>query len=515
MSAYSEFEAHIAQINDLCCVINLLTWDARTQMPAGGSQTRGLQLGTVTRLTQELFAGDRTARLLEAAETEVAGQGPDSYTVGSVRQVREAYEIARRIPVDLVAEIAALKPAAQQVWAEAKAANDFAAFAPYLGKMIDASRRLADAIGYAEHPYDALLLRYEPGMTASRLRVIFEALKLGLSPILQRAREQGQAPAAFLDLDYPEQGQRAFALELAQAFGYDLNRGRLDKSAHPFEISFTRQDVRITTRYNPRYMPMSLFGVLHETGHALYEQGVDPALSRTALTTDLLDLYAVGGVSYGTHESQSRLWENLVGRSRTFWQRHFARLRDFFPEQLAGVDAEAFYRAVNRVRPSPIRTEADEITYNFHIMLRVEIEMALLEDKFPVKDLPEVWKSKMQEYLGVTPPDDARGALQDIHWSTGLVASFPTYTIGNIMSAQFMAAARRDVPGLDGALARGEYAPLRGWLTEHVYRHGRAFSPKELLERSTGSGLSVEPYLAYLEQKYDDLFPPARSERAR
>jgi carboxypeptidase Taq len=311
-----------------------------------------------------------------------------------------------------------------------------------------------------------------------------------------------------MDRDYPEESQRAFALEVAQSFGYDLNRGRLDKSAHPFEISLTRNDVRITTRYNPRNMPMALFGVLHETGHALYEQGVDPALSRSALTTDLLDLYAVGGASYGTHESQSRLWENLVGRSRVFWLRHFGPLRAVFPDQLADVNAETFYRAINRVRPSLIRTEADEVTYNFHIMLRVEIEMALLEGNLAVKDLPEVWKIKMQEYLGVTPSDDARGALQDIHWSSGLYGSFPTYTIGNIMSAQFFAAARHDVPDLDEALARGDYAPLRGWLTENVYRHGRAFSPEELLTRSTGAGLSVEPYLAYLKWKYDDLFPP-------
>ena len=507
MSTYNELQEHIAQINDLCCVINLATWDARTQMPAGGSEARGLQLSTVTRIAQELFASDRTARLLDGAEAEVAADHADSYRARGVHQVREAHAIARRIPIDLVGEIAALKPASQHVWAKAKAQDDFAAFAPYLEKMIRLSRKLADAIGYAEHPYDALLFRYEPGMTASRLQTIFDSLKRSLLPILRRAVKQGEARADFFDRDYPEESQRAFALEVAQSFGYDLNRGRLDKSAHPFEISFTRNDVRITTRYNPRNMPMALFGVLHETGHALYEQGVDPALSRSALTTDLLDLYAVGGASYGTHESQSRLWENLVGRSRVFWLRHFGPLRAVFPDQLADVDAETFYRAINRVRPSLIRTEADEVTYNFHIMLRVEIEMALLEGNLAVKDLPEVWKLKMQEYLGVTPSDDARGALQDIHWSSGLYGSFPTYTIGNIMSAQFFAAARRDVPGLDEALARGNYAPLRGWLTHNVYRRGRAFSPEELLVRSTGSGLNVEPYLTYIKTKYDELFP--------
>ncbi len=509
MTAYSKFQEHIAEINDLCCVINLLTWDARTQMPPGGAEARGQQLATITRIAQERFASAETARLLDGAEAEIAGEGPDSYRARSVRQAREAYEIARRIPVELVQAIAELKTTAQQAWIEAKAANDFPRFAPYLKQMVDLNRKLADAIGYKEHPYDAMLLRYEPGMTAARLQAIFGELKKVVLPLLKRIVEQNDPVRAdFLDRDYPEERQRAFALEMAQAFGYDLKRGRLDRAPHPFEISFTRQDVRITTRYNRRYAPAALFGAMHETGHALYEQGVDPALSRSTLTTDLLDLYAVGGVSYGAHESQSRLWENLVGRSRSFWQRHFRRLQEFFPDQLADVDAEVFYRAVNRVRPSPIRVEADEVTYNLHIMLRVEIEMALLEGRLAVNDLPQAWNAKMQEYLGITPPDDARGVLQDIHWSTGYIGSFPTYTLGNIMSAQFFAAARRDVPGLDDSLARGDYAPLRGWLTENIYRHGRAYSPGELLERSTGSGLSVEPYLAYITRKYDDLFPP-------
>jgi len=252
---------------------------------------------------------------------------------------------------------------------------------------------------------------------------------------------------------------------------------------------------------------MALFGTFHEAGHALYEQGVDPALSRGVLTTDLLDLYAVGGASYGAHESQSRLWENLIGRSRSFWRHLFERLQHFFPTQTGDVTAEEFYRAVNRVRPSLIRVEADEVTYNFHIMLRVEIEMALLDGTLEVRDLPEAWNARMEGYLGLTPPDDGRGVLQDVHWSTGLFGSFPTYTVGNVMSAQFMAAARRE-PGLEDALAGGDYKPLLAWLTENVYRHGRAYSPEELLMRATGSGLTVEPYLAYLAEKYTDLFPP-------
>jgi carboxypeptidase Taq len=508
MTAYDDLSRHIAEINDLCCVINLLTWDARTQMPAGGAVTRGEQLATVTRIAQERFTSDTTGHLLDAAEAEVAGEDQDGYRARACAQVREAYELSRRVPAELMADLAGLKVEAQQVWQEARATNDFSRFAPYLARMIRLNQQLAEAIGYEEHPYDALLLRYEPGMTAARLRDLFAALRTGLLPLVERgAPASKNVRSDFLARDYPEDSQRAFAIEIAQLYGYDLNRGRLDRSAHPFEISFTRNDVRITTRYNRRYAPGAIFGLLHETGHALYEQGVDPALTRSALTTDLLDLYAVGGASYGTHESQSRLWENLVGRSRPFWQLHFSRLQGYFPEQLAGVDAETFYRAVNRVLPSPIRVEADEVTYNFHIMLRVEIEMALLEGRLGVKELPEAWNAKVQEYLGIPVPDDARGVLQDIHWSTGLIGSFPTYTIGNVMGAQFLAAARRAVPDLNAALARGDYAPLRGWLTENVYRHGRAFSPDELLRRAAGSPLDPGPYLAYLTDKYNDLFP--------
>jgi carboxypeptidase Taq len=372
---------------------------------------------------------------------------------------------------------------------------------------MEMTRQVTEYIGYQEHPYDALLLRYEPGMTAARLKKLFGELKETILPILNRAAAQGDPRLDFLDRDYPEEDQRKFSLEVAAEFGYDLNRGRLDRSAHPFEISFTRNDVRITTRYNRRFLPQALFGTLHESGHALYEQNVDPALTGTVLATDLLDLYAVGGASYGTHESQSRLWENLIGRSRTFWRVHYPRLQNIFPSQLADASQEEFYRAINRVHASPIRTEADEITYNLHVMLRVEIEMALMEGKLAVKDLPEVWNEKTREYLGIIPPDNKHGVLQDIHWSTGLVGSFPTYTIGNIMSAQWFSAAQRDLPEMDAALEQGNYAPLFGWLCDHVYRYGRTFSPSELLKRATGSDLDTGPYRAYLTKKFGELFP--------
>ena len=512
MSAFEEFSDYVGQINDLLCTVNVLNWDSRTQMPSGGAATRGKQLSTLLQLAQGRFTSAEMGRLIDRAESEVQGDDADSYRLRAVQSARSAFEIARRIPSALVAELATRKTVAEQVWEEAKPAGDFARFAPHLAPMVELQKQLADAIGYDDHPYDAFLTMYEPGMTSQRLSVLFSELKAGLLPLLQRIQASGLPHhGEVLARHFPVETQRAFGLEIAQEFGYDLSRGRLDVSAHPFEISFTRQDVRITTRYQPNYLAGAIFGIFHETGHALYEQGVDPSLTRSALTTDFLSLYAVGGASFGAHESQSRLWENQVGRSRAFWLLHFPRLQSLFPQQLADVDVEMFYRAVNRVRPSLIRVEADEVTYNLHIMLRTEIEMGLLDGSIAVAELPSVWNGKMEEFLGVTPPNDTVGVLQDVHWSSGHFGTFPTYTIGNVMAGQFMQAARRDNPGLDDALAQGNYQPLLGWLTENIYRHGRAFSPQELLLRTSGQTLQAAPYLEYLQQKYGELYPVTQS----
>jgi carboxypeptidase Taq len=506
MSAYDQFSKHMAQVNDLCCVLNLLNWDAQTQMPAGGTSTRGSQIGTIARLAQELFISEKTARLLDAVEKEIVDSG-DLYRFRAVHQTREVYEMNKRVPIELMAELNAHKPVAQQIWGEAKRAKNFSMFVPALEKMVTLYRRIADAIGYPEHPYDAMLLRYEPSMTASRLQALFAQLREFILPILERAVAQGDPRTDFLERDYSPELQRQFALEVVQQFGFDLNRGRLDVSAHPFEISITRNDVRITTRYFRNFLPAAVFGVFHESGHALYEQSVDPEIVRSPLTTDLLDLYAVAGTSYGLHESQSRLWENLIGRSRTFWKLHYPRLLAVFPEQLSDVTVEEFYRAINRVKPSFIRVEADEVTYNLHIMLRVEIEMALMDGSLQPKDVPGVWAEKSRKYLGITPPDDSLGALQDIHWAAGNVGSFPGYTVGNVMSAQFFAAAKRSLPSLEQDLAVGNYQSLLEWLKDNIYRFGRTYGPEELLERATGSRLDVADYRAYLTGKFGDLFP--------
>jgi carboxypeptidase Taq len=363
--------------------------------------------------------------------------------------------------------------------------------------MVDYARRTADYLGFQEHPYDALLDLYEPEMTAREVEALFTRLREVTVPLVRAIAARGPVVEDVLRGDFPEDEQRAFGLMVAEAFGYDLRRGRLDTSAHPFASAFNVNDVRITTRYQRGFLPSAIFAIFHETGHALYEQGVDPALDRTPLAR---------GASLGLHESQSRMWENLVGRSRPFWRHYYPLLQQRFPRPLGRVDVETFYRAVNLVRPSLIRVEADEVTYNLHIMLRFELEQALLEGALPVADLPEAWRGKMQAYLGVSPPTDADGVLQDIHWSQGSIGYFPTYTLGNVIAVQLYEAARRDHPAIPEEVGRGQFATLLGWMRRHVHRHGRKFLPREILQRATGSALTVEPYLAYLQRKFGEIY---------
>ena len=507
MTAYDELTAHIAEYHDLLCILNTLKWDMRTMMPASGAASRGKQLATLSKLAKAIFVSDKTARLLDAAEAVMTGADPDSYAFRALRQTRDAYDIQRRIPADLVGRMAALGAESEAVWAKAKDEDDFAAFKPYLRQMLALNIELAEAIGYEEHPFDALISQFEPGMTAARLGRIFAELKARILPLVERiVAHDAPLPVNLWQAQYDLSAQNLLCHELASLIGFDFNRGRLDIAPHPFAISFTRDDVRITTRYDANYLPMSLFAALHEAGHALYEQNIARELTRTALTADFLGQYAIGGASVGAHEFSSRLWENQIGRSRGFWRLHFSRLQELFPEQLARTDAEFFYRAVNRARPSLIRVEADEVTYNLHIMLRVEIEMALLEGAIAVDDLPEVWNAMMQEYLGLTPPDDRRGVLQDVHWSFGGFGVFPTYTIGNIMAVQVLAAAHAQLPDLAESLAQSDYPTLLTWLSENIYRHGRAYSADELLRRVAGEGLNTAPLLDYLEGKYSDLY---------
>lgn len=506
MTAYQNFQERVASVNDVLNAVSILQWDQRTMMPPGGIETRSKQISTLIGVARDLLLADETRRAVDGATKELAGLPEDSPERRAVAQTEAAIAFHSRVPAKLQKRRAELKSSANALWIEARAKSDFAMFRPVLEEVVELSRAYADAIGYAEHPYDALMSIYEPGETIASLKVLFAQLRAGIRPILDTVLAAKEPRADFLERRYPKERQHALALKLSEIVGYDLKRGRLDDTVHPFEISFTRNDVRITTRFYENYLPPSVFGALHEAGHGIYEQGVDPAYTRTTLATDLVGYYAVGGVSFGAHESQSRLYENHVGRSRAFWRLHFPLLREAFPGTLDDVDAETFYRAVNRARPGFIRVEADELTYDAHIMLRVELESQLIDGSLKVKDLPEAWNAIIARDLGLKVPEDRLGVLQDIHWSTCQIGTFCNYTIGNVMAAQLFETANRVRPDIRQALDVGDYAPLRTWLGETIHQHGRRFTRDELLVKATGRALEAKPYLAYLASKAEDVY---------
>ncbi len=504
-TAFEALKGHLAEIDDLSCAASVLAWDQQTYMPPGGGPHRAEQLSTLRRLVHARVTAPDTRARLDAAEASLNGQGEDDLERCLVRIVRRDVDRASRLPNDFVAAWARDRVLSNQVWREARPGNDFAAFRPHLEKMVVYCRRAAELYGYQEHPYDALLDGYEPGMTTANVRRIFAVLRPAQKAIAAAIATRREPRIDFLSRDYPEEAQGAFGLEAATGFGYDLRRGRLDIAPHPFASSFGRGDVRITTRYARGFLPQAIFAIFHEAGHALYEQNLSPELARTPLSH---------GCSNVFHESQSRLWENVVGRSRPFWQRNFPRLQACFPEQLADVSAEEFYRAVNRVAPSLIRVEADEVTYNLHIILRFELELLLVEGTLAVADLPGAWAAKMRELIGVEPPDDRDGVMQDTHWSTGSIGYFPTYALGNVMAAQIMQTARQARPALDAELAEGRCDTLRTWLVENLYRYGRQFLPSDLAMRVNGRPLEPGPFLAYLTGKFGELYGLSEEEKA-
>jgi carboxypeptidase Taq len=489
---------HLAAISDLRSAGAVLRWDQETYMPPSGAAGRAMELATLAGLAHESFISTTTEALLEAAEGVAGTVDPDSDDAALVRVTRRDFDRLTKLPPEFVAERAREASLSTEVWKDARKRNDFAAFRPSLEKMVDFARRTADYLGYSDHIYDALLDLYEPDMKAREVDAVFARLREVTVPFVQAIVTRGRAvDDSILHRDYPEDQQGAFGLAVAQAFGYDLARGRLDVSAHPFASGFNTSDVRITTRYNRRDLAEAVFGIFHEAGHALYEQGVAPELNRTLLAR---------GASLGLHESQSRMWENIVGRSRPFWEHYLPPLAERFPEQLRGVDVETFYRAVNKVEPSLIRTSADEVTYNLHIMLRFDLEKSLLTGAVKVADLPAEWQARMEAYLGVIPPTDADGVMQDIHWSGGSLGYFPTYTLGNVISVQLYEAACRADPTIPEEIGGGRFAALLGWLRQNVHRHGRKFLPREILQRATGTALTPEPYLRYLQRKFEEIY---------
>ncbi len=486
-----DLNARVGRLNDVLCAVNTLNWDARTQMPSGGAQTRGHQVATLMGIAREMILDRGMQDAVDAA-------GDDPAAVA----VQEAINHHTRLPAELLRAQAEHATVAGAAWAHARETSDFALFQPHLEKVVSLARESAQALGYEGHPYDPMVQIYEPGETAASLGAFFDTLRAGILPVLDAARGRPAPRTDFLYRDYPPELQHRFAADTARALGYDFDRGRLDTAVHPFEVSFTRNDVRITSRWPRNYLPMSIFGSIHEVGHALYEQGVDPAHTRGAFATDMIGLYAVGGTSFGMHESQSRLLENHVGRSPAFWAAHFARLRDTFPQQLADVSEAEFVAAINRVEPGPIRVEADELTYDLHIMLRVRIEMALMDGSLAVADVAQVWREAMRDDLGVEITDDAQGCLQDVHWSSGYIGSFPTYTIGNATAAQLMAHFDATKPDIRAALERADTAPLRAALSDSVWQHGRARSRAQMLGALGAEANDPQPYLSYLKDKF-------------
>jgi carboxypeptidase Taq len=495
--ALEALKGHLAVIVDIRSSMALLSWDQETQMPPGGGPTRARQLSTLSRIAHERFVATKTQALLDAAEPLLEQLDPGSDETALLRMTRRDLDRARRLPAEFVADRARAASESTEIWRKARPANDFRRFRPHLERMVEFARRTAEYLGYAQHPYDALLDTYEPESTTRDVATLFNRLREVTVPLVEAIADLGDTVnPGILDQEYPQAEQRKFALSIITAFGYDTDRGRLDTSPHPFSTGISRDDVRITTRYPPRSLG-AIFGTFHESGHAMYSQGTAPALDRTLLAD---------GASHGVHESQSRLWENLVGRSRSFWEYAFPKMQELFSKQLAGVDANTFYRAVNRVRRSLIRVEADEVTYNLHIMVRFELEQALVAGELKVRDLPDAWGAKMQAYLGITPPTDADGVMQDIHWSGVGFGYFPSYTIGNVVSVQLFDAALRVHPDLPDQIRRGEFGPLLAWLRDHVHAHGRKFFPKDLLLRATGSIMTPEPYIRYLQEKFGEIY---------
>lgn len=498
MSKLAELKKRLSTVWDLRSTSSLLNWDQQTYMPPQGSGPRAQQLATIDRLAHEILTADETARLLDEASLELNGASEDSDDACLIKVARRHYNRGAKVPASLVEEFSRTCSLAHETWVEAKQSSDFPLFAPHLEKIWGLARQIADARGFKEHPYDALLDEWEPGATAAEVRAMFDEMRPRLVALVKKIRESGDnLDASALHQKFDVERQIAFAKYMAEEIGYDFKRGRQDISAHPFCTSFSAHDVRITVRYFERFLAPSLFGTLHEAGHALYEQGSPPQFNHTPLR---------GGASLGIHESQSRWFENLVGRSRPFWRRYFGKLAGFFPEQLHGYTSEQFYKAINRVEPSLIRVEADEVTYNLHIMIRFELELSIMEGKLAIKDVPEAWNDRYSEYLGVSVPNDGAGCLQDIHWAHGILGYFPTYSIGNVVASQLWEAMLEKLPNADELIETGQFQPMLDWLIENVHSRAKKYLPQDLVQKVTGEPINCRAFLTYLETKFGDLY---------
>lgn len=494
----AELKARFREISDLRAANAVLSWDQSTYMPDGGADARGRQMAMLSRLAHERAVSPAIGRLIDALASYGERLPAESDDACLIRVARRDYAKAIRVPADYVARANAHGAASYQAWTQARPANDFKTMVPYLEKTLDLSREYSEFFAPYVHIADPHIDDADEGMTTASIKKLFAELKRGLMPLVDAICAQPATDDSCIRQDFGESEQLDFARRAAERLGYDFKRGRLDLTHHPFCTRFSAGDVRITTRVNGGDLGDALFSTLHESGHAMYEQGVDAALSGTPLGH---------GVSAGVHESQSRLWENIVARSRSFWEYFYPPLQHTFAAQLSGVPLDTFHHAINKVARSLIRTDADEVTYNLHVMLRFDLEVKMLEGKLEVRDLAEAWRAGMKADLGIEPPDDRDGCLQDVHWySGGIGGAFQSYTIGNVLGAQFYAAALRAHPDIPGAIAHGEFGTLHGWLRANIYRHGAKFPPNELVKRATGAPMRMKPYLGYLREKYGALY---------
>jgi carboxypeptidase Taq len=494
----ADLRRRLREIADLDAVGAILSWDQATYMPRDGAVGRGRQEALVGRLAHERRTAVELGRLIDRLTAYADGLPADSDESRLIAIARRDFDKAIKVPVDLVERRSAQCSASYDVWKHARPSGDFAAVRPYLEQQLDISREYAGLFAPYRHIIDPLIDDSDEGLDCALVQSLFAQLRRELLPIVEHVCAQPPTDDSCLHAGFPEAPQLDFGLNVARAFGYDLDRGRLDQTAHPFCTKFSAGDVRITTRVRSDDLSDALFSILHEAGHALYEQGVALELAGTPLGQ---------GTSMGVHESQSRLWENVVGRSLDLWRHFYPLLRATFPAALADVPVETFHRAINKVQRSLIRTDADEVTYNLHVILRFDLEIALLEGSLAVKDLPEAWRARYQSDLGVSVPNDRDGCMQDVHWYSGSVGgAFHSYTIGNVLSAQFYAAALRAHPQISQEIAAGEFGTLRAWLGQNLYRHGRKFGADEIARRATGEAMTIAPYVAYLREKYGALY---------
>ncbi|MBA2474331.1 MAG: carboxypeptidase M32 [Actinobacteria bacterium] len=490
---FDTLTTRLAEIQDLRKTGAILFWDQQTKMPGAGAAGRAEQLATLHRMAHELFVSEETGRLLEGLRSYEDSLDPASDEASLIRVTRQDYEKAARVPAELESELTRAASHGVQDWVTARETSDFARFLPALERNVELKLRYVECFEPQGERYDVLLDDYERGMTAAEVRTIFDRLKEELVPLIAEIAERDDPSLEEVTRGtFPVERQRELCHDVIRRFGMRPDSWRLDPTEHPFASGAGVDDIRLTTHYHDDTLE-ALFATMHEYGHGLYEHGVDPALDRTPLGS---------GVSLGLHESQSRMWENLVGRSRPFWRYLYPTLRETFPEQLGSVELERFLRAINRVHPSLIRIHADEVTYNMHVILRFELEQEIVNGRVELKDLPAEWNRRMHEYLGIEVPDDAHGVLQDVHWAGGGIGYFPTYSLGNVISVQIWERVREDLPGLEEGFERGEFAPLREWLGEHLHRYGRKFSPKETIIKVAGGPIDPEPYLRYLRAKH-------------